>query len=106
MPTLFDTVPLVAPTSPQGRFDRFVRENPEVMAQIEALALRKFRAGATRLSAKQIFEEIRATAPVHKPDDARWRLNNNWTSFVARWLIARNVELDGYFELRKARVDA
>jgi hypothetical protein len=32
--------------------------------------------------------------------DAEWKLNNNWTPYYARKLMANEPELKGFFEIR------
>lgn len=83
----------------EARFSRFHRENPDVYAELLALALAGRRRGLKRLGIGSLFEVIRwnrALATVGEP----FKLNNSYRSRYARLLMEREPELAGVFETR------
>lgn len=79
---------------------KFKADHPEVGAELERLAMQLRARGFKRYSLKALFEVLR----YHRAIDCRdgeFKLNNNFTAFYARELMARNPELEGFFELRE-----
>ena len=85
----------------QVRFDRFVREHPEVVTEMRRMCLDLVAQGHTRLSMKMIFEVARfRTMLGARPGEEPYRLNNVYTSRMARLLAESTPELAGVFETR------
>jgi hypothetical protein len=77
--------------------------NGELIEYITRLALSAARRGANRLSMKALFEQVRASAVVDNGGPADFKLNNDYTSLLARLLMDRHAELAGLFETRQRR---
>ncbi|MFJ5265491.1 hypothetical protein ACIQAC_33995 [Streptomyces sp. NPDC088387] len=78
------------------QFHAFDAQNPDVYCALECMAARRLAAGATRVSLKDLFEELRRQLP-----DGVAGLNNNLTALYAQRLIAEHAYWDGVFELRR-----
>lgn len=86
-------------------FERFHASYPEVFALFERFTLEAIAAGATDCGAKAIWERVRWETRIReKRSDAEcFRLNNNYTPYMARLFIQRHPEFDGLFATRKVR---
>lgn len=82
------------------RFPLWVALNGDLIEHITRLALSAVRRGAKRLSMKALFEQVRASAAVNELGPVPWKLNNDYTSLLARLLMERHKELSGLFETR------
>lgn len=84
-------------------FDRFISENPEVYRQFRLLAVKLKAKGIERWGAKSLWEVLRWQLAVETNASASSpRLNNNFTSRMARKLMADEPEEFGsFFELRR-----
>lgn len=83
------------------QFEDFVERNPHVVEIFVRLSLRAARSGH-RVGAKAVWERMRWELVV-ETDEASPRLNNNYTSRMARLAMARHPELDGFFDIRELR---
>ena len=107
---LFDELPVEpAPSghvgpSPEATireaFLRFHTENPHVYDELVLLARRAKRAGSRRVGIKMLFEVLRWRHALRTGGD-EFKLNNNYHSYYARLIMAREEDLFGIFELRK-----
>ena len=86
-------------------FDRFITENPHVFEKFRLLAVKTKAKGFERWGAKSLWEVLRwelavdTNASVTQP-----KLNNNFTSRMARKLVAEDPEeWEGFFEMRRLR---
>ncbi|MGA5169663.1 MULTISPECIES: hypothetical protein [Streptomyces] len=89
---------------PSGRtiteqFHAFDARHPHVYRALERMAARRLAAGATRVSLKDLFEDLRRQLP-YGPG-----LNDNFTALYARRLIAAHPHWASAFELRRRRAD-
>ncbi|MFB8127050.1 hypothetical protein ACFVG1_11985 [Streptomyces bacillaris] len=82
------------------RFHAFDARNPHVYRALERMAARRLATGATRISLKDLFEDLRRQLPYGVPG-----LNNNYTALYARQLIAAHPHWASAFELRRRRAD-
>ncbi len=103
---LFDLAPLVTPEpdrtlTTQERYEAWIAANPWVLDVAERLAARYLAAGRKRIGAKQIWEVIRYEYGATTGDP--FKANNNFTSRVARDLIARHPEWSDAIETRVLR---
>ncbi|MER7728555.1 hypothetical protein [Streptomyces sp. NPDC096323] len=80
------------------QFHTFDAINPHVYRDLERLAARRLAAGATRVSLKDLFEDLRRQLPHGVAG-----LNNNYTALYARRLIHEHPHRAGAFELRRRR---
>ncbi|MEU4007212.1 hypothetical protein AB0H30_01780 [Streptomyces pseudogriseolus] len=80
------------------QFNAFDEHNPHVYRALERMAARRLAAGATRVSLKDLFEDLRRQLPYGVAG-----LNNNFTALYARRLIDDHPHWAGAFELRRRR---
>ncbi|MFD4479453.1 hypothetical protein ACFWPU_25510 [Streptomyces sp. NPDC058471] len=80
------------------QFRAFDAHNPHVFRALERMTGRRLATGATRVSLKDLFEDLRRQLP----DDVAG-LNNNYTALYARRLIDDHPHWAGVFELRRRR---
>jgi hypothetical protein len=93
--------PLVHPPTIDQQFLAFVTANPHVMPEMLRLARAKVAAGATRVGAKALWEELRVSIRTRKLGD--WKLNNNFTSRAATVLIEMDPSLKDVIETRRRK---
>lgn len=87
--------------SPDERLQRFCRRNPWFEREVVRLARAAKAKGLARWSMKAAFEYIRWSR--FFDSDEVWKLNNNWTAPMARRVMERYEDLDGFFETRERR---
>jgi hypothetical protein len=80
------------------QFHAFDASNPHVYHALDLMAARRLAAGATRVSLKNLFEDLRRQLP-----HGVIGLNNNCTALYARLLIEDHPHWAGVFELRRRR---
>lgn len=83
------------------RFERFVEENPHVYREFVRFAREARRAGL-RVGAKAVWERLRWELAI-ATTDAEWKLNNSFTSRMARLAMEREPDLAGFFETREIK---
>lgn len=88
--------------SPKERFEQFHAANPQVFVHFKRFAWDVKRMGRTRWSADAIIQRIRWFLCVETAGD-NFKVNDNFSAYYARLLIAEEPEFDGFFELRKTR---
>lgn len=85
----------------EAAFRRFHRENPHVYDGLVELARGwQERRGDAKLGIGMLFEVLRWQIALRTRNDD-FRLNNNYRSYYARMMMAREPELAGIFELRR-----
>lgn len=77
----------------------------EVVVLFERLALQVAQAGHSRYSADAVLHRIRWTMNIER-GDRDFAVNNNWSSQLARWFLAKHPELPKFFETRERRKEA
>lgn len=92
--------PAVGELSIDERFAAFHAANPQVYRALRKLALAEAERGARRISAKLLFEQLRAAGGGVAQGEEPYRLNNIFTSRYAR-LLASEPGLVGRIETRK-----
>ncbi|MEU9280307.1 hypothetical protein [Streptomyces sp. NPDC048341] len=80
------------------QFHAFDTHNPHVYCALERMAARRLAAGDTRISLKDLFEDLRRQLPYGVAG-----LNNNFTALYARRLIDDHPHWASVFELRRRR---
>ena len=88
-------------------FDTFCAENPEVYEQFRLLAVKLKAKGFDRWGAKAIWEVLRYELAISTTANVKdYKLNNNYTSRMARKLMNEEPEDFGdFFEVRKLKTD-
>jgi hypothetical protein len=80
------------------QFHAFDAHNPHVYRALERMTARRLASGATRVSLKDLFEDLRRQLPHGVAG-----LNNNYTALYARRLINEHPHWAMAFELRRRR---
>ena len=101
--TLFPHTPNSQPLTIQERFEAFHKSNPHVYNELCNLARQLKARGRERYGIKSLFEALRWHKAMQTSDE-EFKLNNNFTAFYARLLMAQEPELDGFFEVREQKV--
>lgn len=78
----------------------FHQGNPDVMDALVGLARQAKRAGAGQYGMKALFEVLRWSRLMEKRPGEEFRLNNNYTAYYARLIMALHPDLSGFFETR------
>jgi hypothetical protein len=78
------------------QFHAFDAHNPHVYRALERMAARRLAAGDTRVSLKDLFEDLCRRLPYGVAG-----LNNNFTALYARRLIDEHPHWASVFELRR-----
>ena len=90
------------PATIQQRFEAFHEHNPEVYAAMVAICRRLKLRGHKRYGVKAVWEMLRITFTLERPDEI-YKLNNNYTSRYARLIMDREADLAGFFETRELK---
>lgn len=88
-----------SPTLAQ-RFEEYHRENPHVYELFLKYAKQVKNSGFDRFSSKAIYERLRWHLSFETNDCDAFKLNNNYTSFYARKVMAEHPEFTNFFETR------
>lgn len=89
----------------QERFEEWLA-TPDGVTVYHELVLRAKRlqqAGWRHYSHKAIVESIRYDRNIHVGPEAGFKINDHYTSRLARLVMEENFELDGFFEIRELR---
>lgn len=86
----------------QERFEEFHKRCPQVYRELVRFALEAKRAGR-RVGIRMIWERMRWYFYVERLEDEDYKLNDHYTSRYARLIDEQEVDLKGFFELRKLR---
>jgi hypothetical protein len=74
----------------------------EVCVLFQQFALRAIATGVKRYSADAILHRIRWEEQIERGIHD-FKVNNNWTSHLARWFIANHPDKASFFETRKLK---
>ena len=98
---------LLQPTLWQrGEAWRHTPAGGEISNRFMRLAIGLRRRGFKHFGAKAIVERLRFHYALKLgPDDGDYRINNNYTAYLARWAMMRNPELQDFFETRRLGVE-
>lgn len=83
-----------------AKFNRFHSRNPHVYHLIVDISKRMKRSGVHKFGMKGVFEYLRWQYTMQTQGE-RYRLNNIFTSIYARLVMETEVELRGFFDIRK-----
>lgn len=75
---------------------------PQVCLKFEEIAVFLRGCGYASFSADAILHRIRWEQEIERGHHG-FKCNNNWTSELARWFIARNPAAKGFFALREKK---
>ena len=82
------------------KFNRFHQRNPHVYHLIVDISKRMKQSGVHKFGMKGVFEYLRWQYTMQTQGE-RYRLNNIFTSIYARLVMETEVELRGFFDIRK-----
>lgn len=85
-----------------ARFAAWIKANPHVLDEFCRRAFVLKQAGYWCIRGKRIVEEMRDDYKAQTTGD-KYKLNNSFTSRLARAAVERHPELDGFFEFRELR---
>lgn len=77
---------------------------PEICDLFEQLALQVRARGIEHFSADALLHRIRWEFHVER-GDSEYKVNNNYSAPLARWLIKKRPEFSSFFSLRKSQHD-
>jgi hypothetical protein len=87
------------------RFEEFHKANPAVYSTLVYLAKQwARRTGGRKLGIKTLFERARWELQLDTTDPDL-KLNNSFTAFYARLIMANEPDLEGMFDLRTSEAD-
>lgn len=87
------------------KFEEFHNENPHVYRALVKLARRWVRQTGTRkLAIKTLYERARWEIVI-TTNDADFKMNNSYTAFYARLIMAQERDLRRIFDLRASEAD-
>lgn len=85
----------------EKQFEAFHSANPHVYTAILRISLGLKDMGFRRCGMKMIFERLRWMYAIQTMGDDNFKLNNNYTAYYSRLVMAQQPELDGFFQLRE-----
>lgn len=84
----------------------WIDTHPRAVVIFERMALARAQV-RQRFGMKALVEAVRWHYAIERTEeDSEWKLNNSYTAYLARWLIARNPELADLIETRTTRSEA
>ncbi len=105
--TLLDLIPQDGEKRPRTvaeQYADFIRVNGWVVDEVAERARKAKRHGIHRYGVRAILEPLRWRHVVELGEDqSGWKLNNNVMSRLARDVMERYPDLDGFFETRELR---
>lgn len=88
----------------EERFARFLELHPEVYAEFKKIACDLLVRGKQHYGAKAIMEVIRYHRAISGQDEKEpFKINNNWTSRLARKLMDEDARFTDFFETRELK---
>lgn len=89
-----------------ARFEQFSTSNPHVLTAALQIAQEWLARGDTYISTKAILENLRVQRTIGGATvqgDGGYRLNNDFSAPLARWLVAQDRRLDGVLRMRERK---
>jgi len=83
-------------------FNKFNKENPHIYKEFERQAFLAINKGRTKISSKLIINWIRWNQFL-KSTDKRFKINDAFQSYYARYFVEKHPQYSSYFEFRKLR---
>jgi hypothetical protein len=100
---LFSRPAFLRPGKLEDAFWRFHTQNPHVYRLLVRLAREWKRSVGGKLGIKALFERARWESRIVTQGE-EYALNNNYTAFYARLIMAQERDLKGIFNLREQKV--
>ena len=94
-----------AKTRMQKQFEKYFKANPNVWRLFCGYTWEAYFAGRKKFSAQAIIERVRWHHDVEDRSVDEFKINNNFTAFYARKMMAMHPELEGFFRTRKSIAD-
>jgi hypothetical protein len=95
---------LSAASRAEERFQRLLREHPEVFTAFRRRAWQLRERGKRHISADSICHYLRDETPIDtRTGEDTYKINNDFSSRFARLLIAEEPSFSAYIETRKLR---
>lgn len=85
------------------KFADYNRAHPEVYRKLVSLARQAKGAGFTHYGMKALIERLRWHMTVERQCTDPFKINNDFSSRYARYIMALEPDLDGFLEVRKLR---
>ena len=98
---LFDNATLERRSPKRLRYDDFIAGRSDVWDWFCEFAFQAHDIGKERFSARTIVHRIRWEVMLQGRDDQGFKINNDWSPFLARDFMRLYPECDGLFELRE-----
>lgn len=86
----------------QDRFELWIQQNPQALSLFIKYANEARESGRKHYSIKAIIERVRWHVAIQTRGDD-FKINDHWSSRLARLLMQKDPRLEGFFELRKLR---
>ena len=83
-------------------FNKFISENPHIYKSFEEQTFRAIKKGRTKISSDLIINYIRWEQFIESSDE-NFKINNSYSSYIARFFIKKNPQYSNLFNLRKLR---
>lgn len=83
-------------------FNDFDEGNPQVYEALVKMSYDLKRQGHKRIGMKMLFEVLRWRSMMRTTAED-YKLNNNYTSYYVRKIIAEHPDMEGFFEMREQR---
>ena len=90
----------------QRRFERFHAENPLIYTKLVELARQVKSRGYRQYGIASLFERLRWHFTIETKTDEPFKLNNDYRSRYARFIMATESDLADFFDLRELRREA
>lgn len=87
------------------RFWKFHRLNPDVYTQLLDLAMKVRNNGRDTFAIESLFGALRWYRAIETKDDSGFKLNDHYTAFYARLMMARVPALVDFFRVRISEAD-
>jgi len=86
-----------------GRYREYDERNPQIYEMFKRFTMEAVRRGRTRFSAEAVINRIRWETMISGDDE--FKINNNIKPYYSRKFMNEFPELDGFFQVRKSKVD-
>lgn len=87
----------------QEKFDAWIATHPEVEELTVRFTRELIAAGRKKYGMKAICERIRWHFAITQDSSAEWKISNNYTSRLARHVMKKYPDLEGFYDLRPLR---
>ena len=91
------------PRTIQQRFDDWIVRHPEIETLSVQFARELRQAGHSKYGIKAVLERIRWHYATRTDQAEEFKISNSYTSRMARFLMTKYPELEGFFNLRELR---